>query len=165
MTYTMTALYENCLPKMLEQFRTNIFPQLWHMLPFYYSSCLRKMKHSQHSHCVQPCYRRWWSTGVRSGLQADGLCGECSALWPALLSCSSNTSDVLLAGWTPQGWAIRLLSVRSEVVLLHDNLWPHTSMHTTQTITKCRWTLLPHPPCRPNLTPSDTNLSGPFFFF
>jgi hypothetical protein len=35
-------------------------------------------------------------------------------------------------------------------------------MHTTQTITKHAWTLLPYPPYSPNLTSLDYNMPGPF---
>jgi Transposase. len=39
-----------------------------------------------------------------------------------------------------------------------DNAQPHTSFKTQQTITELGWTVLSHPPYRPDLAPSDFNL-------
>jgi hypothetical protein len=36
----------------------------------------------------------------------------------------------------------------------HDNMRPHTSLHTREAITKLQWTVLPHPPYIPDLAPS-----------
>jgi hypothetical protein len=45
-----------------------------------------------------------------------------------------------------------------DVLLLHDNAWPHISLRTTEAITKLRWTVSPHPPYSPDQAPSDYHL-------
>jgi transposase len=40
----------------------------------------------------------------------------------------------------------------AEVLILHDNARPHTSLRTP--LTKLGWTTLPHPPYSPDLAPS-----------
>ena len=47
------------------------------------------------------------------------------------------------------------------VLLLHDNARPHTSIRTRETIASFGWTTLPHPPYSPDLAPSDYHLFGP----
>jgi hypothetical protein len=49
----------------------------------------------------------------------------------------------------------------SEVSLLHNNAWLHTSAHTTQTITNFGWTELPPLPYSSDIGTSDYHLSGP----
>jgi histone-lysine N-methyltransferase SETMAR len=46
-------------------------------------------------------------------------------------------------------------------VLLHNNAWPHTSLHTHEAITKMVQTVLPHPAHSPDLAASDYHLFGP----
>ncbi|KAJ4429305.1 hypothetical protein ANN_26309 [Periplaneta americana] len=41
------------------------------------------------------------------------------------------------------------------VVLLHDNARPHTARRTTAVLTEFGWELFDHPPCSPDLAPSD----------
>ncbi|GFS18061.1 histone-lysine N-methyltransferase SETMAR [Elysia marginata] len=47
------------------------------------------------------------------------------------------------------------------VLLLHDNARPHTSIKTRETIALMGWTTLPHPSYSPNFAPSDYYLFGP----
>jgi hypothetical protein len=48
-----------------------------------------------------------------------------------------------------------------DVLLLHDNAWPHTSLRTREAIAKMWWTFLPHPADSPDLAPSDYRLFYP----
>jgi histone-lysine N-methyltransferase SETMAR len=45
-------------------------------------------------------------------------------------------------------------------LLQHDNARPQTSLRIREHITKICWTVLPHPPYRPNLAPPDFQLFG-----
>ena len=47
------------------------------------------------------------------------------------------------------------------VVLLHDNARPHTAAHTAETLKKCKFGLMAHPPYSPDLALSDYHLFGP----
>ena len=47
------------------------------------------------------------------------------------------------------------------MLILHDKARPHTSLRTQEAIAKFGWTVLPHPPHSPDLTPSDFHLFGP----
>ena len=47
------------------------------------------------------------------------------------------------------------------VVLLHDNAQSHTAAHTNETLKKLNFEVLKHPPCGPDLVPSDCHLFGP----
>lgn len=47
------------------------------------------------------------------------------------------------------------------IVLLHDNARPHTAAHTVETLQKLKFEALAHPPCSPDLAPSDYHLFGP----
>jgi transposase len=47
----------------------------------------------------------------------------------------------------------------TKVLLHHDNSRPYTNLHTREAITKLQWTVLPHPPYRPD--PSDYHLFSP----
>ena len=49
----------------------------------------------------------------------------------------------------------------NELLILHDNARPHTSLRTREELTKLQWTVLPHPPYSPDLAPSDFHLFGP----
>jgi histone-lysine N-methyltransferase SETMAR len=49
----------------------------------------------------------------------------------------------------------------TKVLLHHDNVRPHTSLHTREAITKLQWTVLPHPPYSLDLAPSDYHLFSP----
>jgi hypothetical protein len=60
----------------------------------------------------------------------------------------------------------RTCTVRSnwntkDVLLLHDNARPHTSLSTRETIAKIWWTLLPHPAHNPHLATYGCHLFGP----
>jgi histone-lysine N-methyltransferase SETMAR len=48
-----------------------------------------------------------------------------------------------------------------DVLLLHVNAWPHTSLLACEAITKMGWTVLPHPAHSPDLAPSDYHMFGP----
>jgi len=60
-------------------------------------------------------------------------------------------------------WIWRLLLNRkmNQVLLLHDNNKPHTSLHTRVATATVGWNVLPHPPYGPDLAPSDFHLFGP----
>jgi histone-lysine N-methyltransferase SETMAR len=47
------------------------------------------------------------------------------------------------------------------VLLHHDNARPHTARVTQKRIQELQWELPEHPPCSPDLTPSDFHLFGP----
>lgn len=49
----------------------------------------------------------------------------------------------------------------AEILILHDNARPHTSLRTREHLKKLGWTTLPHPPYSPDLAPSDFHLFGP----
>jgi histone-lysine N-methyltransferase SETMAR len=46
----------------------------------------------------------------------------------------------------------------TEILFQHDSECSHTSLETWEAITKFVWTMLPHPPYTPYLTPSDFHL-------
>jgi hypothetical protein len=48
-----------------------------------------------------------------------------------------------------------------EVLLLHGNARPHTSLRMREAIAKVGWTVLPHPAHSPDLTPCDYHLFRP----
>ena len=47
------------------------------------------------------------------------------------------------------------------VLLLRDNARPHTAVHTVDTLCALKFEVLKHPPCSPDLAPSDFHLFGP----
>ncbi|KAF2366343.1 hypothetical protein FHG87_002905 [Trinorchestia longiramus] len=47
---------------------------------------------------------------------------------------------------------------RRGVILHHDNARPHTSRGTKNLIEQFGWEVLIHPPCSPDLTPTDYHL-------
>jgi hypothetical protein len=49
----------------------------------------------------------------------------------------------------------------NQVLLRRDNARLHTSLHTVEAFPTMEWTVLPHPPCRPDLAPSDFHIFGP----
>jgi histone-lysine N-methyltransferase SETMAR len=49
----------------------------------------------------------------------------------------------------------------NEVLLLQDNIRPHTSLHTKEATATMGWTVLPHPTYSPNLAPCNFHLFGP----
>jgi histone-lysine N-methyltransferase SETMAR len=48
----------------------------------------------------------------------------------------------------------------AEIFLQHDSARPHASLKTREAITKFGSTVLPLPPCSPDLAPSDLHLFG-----
>jgi histone-lysine N-methyltransferase SETMAR len=50
----------------------------------------------------------------------------------------------------------------NQVVLLHDNARPHTSLRTREATATMGRTVLPHPLYSPDLAPSDFHLFGPW---
>jgi hypothetical protein len=48
----------------------------------------------------------------------------------------------------------------AEILLQHDNARPYISFKTLEASSELRWTVLPHPPYRPYLAPSDFHLFG-----
>ena len=52
-------------------------------------------------------------------------------------------------------------SKTSELLLIQDNIRPHTSVCSTEAITNLGWTMLKHPPYSPDPTPSDYPPLGP----
>jgi hypothetical protein len=46
-------------------------------------------------------------------------------------------------------------------LLLHDNVWPNTSLRISEANAKMGRTVLPHPAQSPNLAPTDCHLFGP----
>jgi histone-lysine N-methyltransferase SETMAR len=48
-----------------------------------------------------------------------------------------------------------------DVLLLHDNAQPHTSLRTSEAIEKMGWTVLPRPAHSSDLAPSDCHLFRP----
>ena len=139
-----------CL-KMLEQFITNILPQLWHMLPFYYSSCLRKIKHSQ---CKPLVYSL-----VTDGDDPMVWGQECGLMASVVRMVRCDQHYCAAATLQTFHWQHECHKGEHSDCLVLCLKW-YSSMTTCghQTITKCGWTLLP--PSSPNLTPSDYNLSG-----
>jgi hypothetical protein len=49
----------------------------------------------------------------------------------------------------------------NDVLLLHDNAWPHTSLRTGEAVAKMVWTVLPRPAHSPDLARSDYHVFGP----
>jgi hypothetical protein len=56
--------------------------------------------------------------------------------------------------------AVRPNRNMKDVLLLHDNAWPHTSLRTREATANMRWTVLPHSTHSPDLAPSDSHLFG-----
>ena len=52
------------------------------------------------------------------------------------------------------GMLTKLRKGSTEVLLQNDSARPHTSLKTWEQITKFGWTVLPHPPYSPVLSPS-----------
>jgi len=50
---------------------------------------------------------------------------------------------------------------QTSVLFLQDNACPNVAACTMDTIQKLKWNTLPHPPCSPDLAPSDYHLFGP----
>jgi hypothetical protein len=59
------------------------------------------------------------------------------------------------------GECIRQGLLSTGVLLLHDNVHPHTAIHTVQTLAKLGFKVLDHPTYIPNLAPSDYHLFDP----
>jgi hypothetical protein len=56
---------------------------------------------------------------------------------------------------------VRSNRIMKDVLLLHDNARPHTSLRTREAIAKMLWNVLPRPAHSPHLTPSDCHLFRP----
>jgi hypothetical protein len=74
-----------------------------------------------------------------------------------LFSCGANTKKL-----NARLRRVHHTRKMAEVLNLHENTRPHTSVHTAEAITNFGWTLLLHTPCSPDLAPSDYHLFGPF---
>jgi hypothetical protein len=48
-----------------------------------------------------------------------------------------------------------------DILLLHDNAEPYTSLHKREAIAKMGWPFLPHPAHSPGMAPSSYHLFGP----
>jgi histone-lysine N-methyltransferase SETMAR len=89
-----------------------------------------------------------------------------------LLCCWWNTKGVIHWGILSEGTIItaqsyceqldvvakKLRGKQRKVHFLHDNARPHIARLTQQKITDLGWTLVPHPPYSPNLSPTDYHL-------
>jgi histone-lysine N-methyltransferase SETMAR len=74
---------------------------------------------------------------------------------------SAQYSDMLVNEMKPAIRSKRRGLLSKRVLLLHDNARPHTAAHTVDTLRALKFEVLKHPPCSPDLAPSDFNLFGP----
>ena len=74
---------------------------------------------------------------------------------------SAAYSDLLQNHLRPAIKSKRRGLLSSGVLLQHDNARPHTACTTVATITDLHFECLPHPPCSPDLAPSDFHMFGP----
>jgi histone-lysine N-methyltransferase SETMAR len=75
-----------------------------------------------------------------------------------------DKQGILLVDFMVKGITIRTVRPNrnmKDVLLLHDNARPHTSLCTREAIAKMGRTVLPHPAHSPDLAPSDYHLFGP----
>ena len=71
----------------------------------------------------------------------------------------SPTLDV--GGWSKRRHRLRLKRKMNQVLPLHDNPRPHTSLRTREVITNMEWTVLPQPHYSLCLVASNFHLFGP----
>ena len=56
--------------------------------------------------------------------------------------------------WKLQCLQPALVNIKGPI-LLHDNVWPHITQPTLQKLSELGYKVLPHPPCSPDLSPTD----------
>ena len=74
---------------------------------------------------------------------------------------SARYSEMLTDRLKPAIRSKRQGLLRKGAVLLHDNARPYTAAHTAETLQKCKFKVMAHPPYGPDLAPSDYHLFGP----
>jgi len=74
---------------------------------------------------------------------------------------SARYSDLLANNLKPAVHTKRQGLLSKKVLLLHDNVRPHTTSQTVETINHLGFEVLEHPAYSPDLTPSDYHLFGP----
>lgn len=58
-------------------------------------------------------------------------------------------------------WSKTVSQKKTTFLLQHDNVRTHSSLETIEHAAHLGWTALPHPPCSPDLAPSNFHLCGP----
>ena len=74
---------------------------------------------------------------------------------------SATYADLLRNHLRPAIKSKRRGLLSTGVMLQHDNARPHTAPSTIATIQDLSFECLPHPPCSPDLAPSDFHVFGP----
>jgi len=74
---------------------------------------------------------------------------------------SARYSDILVNELKPAIRSKRWVLLSKRVLLLYDNIRPHTAAHTMDTLRDLKFEVLKHPPYSPDLAPSDFHLFGP----
>jgi len=74
---------------------------------------------------------------------------------------SARYSDMLVNELKPTIRSKRRGRLSKRVLLLHDNVRPHTVAHTVDRLRALKFEVLKHPPYSPDLAPSDFHFFGP----